>query len=62
MSSSRDTGSGWTSRAATSPRIDRNPNTGHPFGLDSEIKVAEQTVCHSAEYPSHVVLPVIPRD
>ena len=43
------------------PRIDRNPNTGHTFGMDAETQVAEQTVSHTREYPSHVVLPIIPR-
>jgi predicted acyl esterase len=35
-------------------------NTGHPFGMDSEMRVARQTVFHDAKYPSHIVLPVIP--
>ena len=43
------------------PRIDRNPNTGHPFGMDAEMRVAEQTVRHSSRHPSRLVLPVIPR-
>ena len=43
------------------PRLDRNPNTGHPFGLDGEIQVAYQTIYHDAQYPSHITLPVIPR-
>jgi putative CocE/NonD family hydrolase len=43
------------------PRFDRNPNTGHPFGLDAELRTARQTVQHSRAYPSHLVLPVIPR-
>ena len=43
------------------PRIDRNPNTGHEFGMDAELRVAEQTIYHSTKYPSHLVLPVIPR-
>jgi putative CocE/NonD family hydrolase len=42
------------------PRFDRNPNTGHPFGSDDVIATATQTVYHSAEYPSRLVLPVIP--
>ena len=42
------------------PHYDRNPNTGHEFGKDAELRVAEQTVLHSAEYRSHVVLPVVP--
>ena len=43
------------------PRFDRNPNTGHPVGMDTELRVAHQTVHHSKEYPSHLVLPVIPK-
>lgn len=43
------------------PRFDRNPNSGKPFGSDTEMLTAKQTVFHDAERPSHVVLPVIPR-
>lgn len=43
------------------PRFDRNPNTGHPFGADAELKTAKQTVYHDAERPSHILLPVIQR-
>lgn len=43
------------------PKSDPNPNTGNPFGMDSEVKVAQQTVYHNSEHPSHIVLPVIPR-
>jgi hypothetical protein len=42
------------------PRFDRNPNTGHPFGADAELRKATQTVHHEAEYASHILLPVIP--
>ena len=42
------------------PHYDRNPNTGHEFGRDAEVRVAEQTVLHSEAYCSHVVLPVMP--
>jgi putative CocE/NonD family hydrolase len=42
------------------PRFDRNPNTGHPFGLDAELRPAAQTVHHSRGYPSRLILPVIP--
>ena len=42
------------------PRFDRNPNTGAPIGRDAEVRVARQTVLHTAAAPSHVVLPVIP--
>jgi len=42
------------------PRFDRNPNTGHEFGMDSELSIVEQTVYHNRNYPSHIILPVIP--
>ena len=41
------------------PHYDRNPNTGHEFGKDAQVRVAEQTVLHSDAYRSHVVLPVV---
>lgn len=41
------------------PRFDRNPNTGHKFGMDAILRKAKQTVYHTVEYPSHVILPVI---
>jgi hypothetical protein len=43
------------------PKWDRNLNTGHPIGQDAEIMVAMQTIYHDKQYPSHIVLPVIPR-
>jgi putative CocE/NonD family hydrolase len=42
------------------PKFDRNPNTGNKFGMDAEMKKAEQAIFHSREYPSHILLPVIP--
>jgi uncharacterized protein len=42
------------------PQFDRNPNTGAPFGTTATVKVAQQTVYHDAERPSHILLPVIP--
>jgi putative CocE/NonD family hydrolase len=42
------------------PRFDRNLNTGHPVGKDSEIRVARQTILHTGQYPTHLLLPVIP--
>ncbi len=42
------------------PRYERNLNTGGNNYDEKEWVVAEQTVHHSAEYPSHVILPVIP--
>jgi putative CocE/NonD family hydrolase len=41
------------------PRWDRNPNTGHDFGVDAEVAVARQTILHDREHPSYVVLPVV---
>ncbi len=43
------------------PRFDRNPNTGAPLGSDDRLVSAQQTVHHSAQYPSCITLPVIPR-
>ena len=40
------------------PRFDVNPNTGGPLGRDRAYRVADQTVYHEAERPSHIVLPV----
>ena len=35
------------------PQFDRNPNTGAKFGTSAEMKVAQQTIYHDAERPSH---------
>ncbi len=42
------------------PRFDRNPNTGHAFGANAELKTAHQTIYHDASHPSHILLPIIP--
>lgn len=42
------------------PLWDRNPNTGHSQGMDTELQVAHQTIYHDRIYPSHIILPVIP--
>lgn len=42
------------------PRWDRNPNTGRPLGVDTELRVAHQRIWHDAERPSRVLLPVVP--
>ncbi|MFB6271112.1 MAG: CocE/NonD family hydrolase, partial [Halobacterium sp.] len=42
------------------PRFDVNHNTGGPLYTDEEYRVAENTVHHSAEYPTHVELPIQP--
>jgi hypothetical protein len=43
------------------PRFDVNPNTGEPIGLERRRQVADNTVYHSSDRPSRVVLPLIPR-
>jgi hypothetical protein len=42
------------------PQFDRNPNTGAPFGTTDKVRVAQQTVYHDAERPSHILLPIVP--
>ena len=42
------------------PQFDRNPNTGHDFGVDSETRIANQTIYHDAGRPSHITLPIVP--
>ncbi|MQA00184.1 MAG: CocE/NonD family hydrolase [Dehalococcoidia bacterium] len=42
------------------PRFDVNPNTGEPVGRHTRTHVATNTVHHSAEHPSRVVLSVVP--
>lgn len=45
--------------ASTSfPHLDRNMNTGNDAGADAEGVVADQTVHHSLEHPSHVEVPL----
>jgi putative CocE/NonD family hydrolase len=45
------------------PYIEPNPNTGHPLGQDGpeDLRPALQSVFHDTNWPSHVVLPVVPR-
>ena len=43
------------------PRFDRNLNTGDDQATSSRFQIASQTVFHDSRYPSHIVLPVIPR-
>ena len=42
------------------PRFDRNPNTGKRISSEVNVTSAEQTVRHDAEYPSRLILPIIP--
>jgi len=43
------------------PRYNRNLNTGNPIASDTEIRIANQTLYHDADHPSHLLLPVIPK-
>jgi putative CocE/NonD family hydrolase len=43
------------------PRFDRNLNTGGDQATSSRYQTAQQAVFHDPRYPSHVLLPVIPR-
>lgn len=42
------------------PRFDRNLNTGDEIATGTAMATAHQTVLHSTDYPSHIVLPIIP--
>jgi putative CocE/NonD family hydrolase len=42
------------------PRWDRNPNTGGPFGQETRLMTAEQTIFHDRARPSRLILPVVP--
>jgi putative CocE/NonD family hydrolase len=46
--------------SASFPLFSRNLNTGGHNEKDTNFVTAEQTVYHTAEYPSHVLLPAIP--
>jgi putative CocE/NonD family hydrolase len=42
------------------PRFDRNPNTGTRIASEVNVIPAKQTVRHDPEYPSRLILPIIP--
>ena len=42
------------------PRFDANPNTGEPLGRNRRMVTADNTIHHSAAFPSHIVLPLAP--
>jgi uncharacterized protein len=44
------------------PKYAANPNTGHRFGMDSEVLIAHQTVYHDNQHASYVTLPIIPTE
>jgi putative CocE/NonD family hydrolase len=45
------------------PRFDRNPNTGHPLGVDGpdDLRPSLQTIFHDGDRASHIVLPIVER-
>ena len=43
------------------PRFSRNLNTGEDVATGTRMQIARQTILHSKDHPSHIVLPVIPR-
>ena len=42
------------------PRFSRNLNTGEDVATGTRMEVARQTLLHTHEHPSHVLLPVVP--
>jgi putative CocE/NonD family hydrolase len=44
------------------PRFDRNLNTGDDPSTGTTMMSARQTIYHSVRYPSHLILPIIPRN
>ncbi len=42
------------------PRFDVNPNTGESLGMERRKIKADNTIYHSSQYPSHVILPIVP--
>ena len=43
-------------------RFDRNLNTGDELGMSDKIKIARQTIYHDQQHPSHIKLPIVPRE
>jgi putative CocE/NonD family hydrolase len=43
------------------PHFDVNPNTGEPLGQHRAMVSADNTIYHSAQYPSHIVIPIAPK-
>ncbi len=41
------------------PKFDRNLNTGLHLTDSTEMRIASQQVFHNAQYPSHVILPIV---
>ncbi len=43
------------------PQFDANPNTGRPIAGETQSQMAQQAIFHQSQYPSLLMLPVIPR-
>jgi putative CocE/NonD family hydrolase len=43
------------------PRFDVNPNSGEPLNAHRRMVTATNTIHHDGTHPSHVILPLIPR-
>ncbi len=43
------------------PRYDRNPNTGRDIAIETQPRIAIQSVYHSANAASQIILPIIPQ-
>lgn len=41
-------------------RFDADPNTGEPLSRNRRVVTADNTIHHSARYPSHIILPIGP--
>ena len=41
------------------PMWDRNPNTGHAFAQDAELRIAHQVIYHDEDHPSEITLPIV---
>lgn len=48
--------------SAAFPEYDPNSNTGNPAATDTGHRIAQQTIYHDTQRPSHIVLPVIHLD
>ncbi len=44
------------------PRFDVNPNTGEPLNDHRRMVTAVNTIYHDRDHPSHIIVPVIPRE
>lgn len=47
--------------SSKAPHYDPNPNTGTEIATESQLRQATQTIYYGKDYPSRLILPVIPR-